>query len=80
MPETFYPSVTHGMGCMLLAGRLYEANPRCIIHVLLGACTGTYAEYICVDEEVLCRMPDSMSFQDAAALPLVTLTAWQVVT
>ncbi|KAL3143625.1 hypothetical protein ABBQ38_002422 [Trebouxia sp. C0009 RCD-2024] len=49
MPETFYPSVTHG----------------------------TYAEYICVDEEVLCRMPDSMSFQDAAALPLVTLTAWQ---
>lgn len=40
--------------------------------------TGTYAEYICVNEDQLARMPDSMSFEDAAALPLVTLTAWQV--
>ena len=39
---------------------------------------GTYAEYICVNEDQLARMPDSMSFEDAAALPLVTLTAWQV--
>lgn len=48
------------------------------MHLLLGTSAGTYAEFMCVDEEQLARMPDNMSFQDAAALPLVTLTAWQV--
>lgn len=33
---------------------------------------------MCIDEEQLSRMPDDTSFQHAAALPLVTLTAWQV--
>lgn len=49
----------------------------CFLH-LLSICAGTYAEFMCVDEEQLARMPDNMSFQEAAALPLVTLTAWQV--
>ena len=31
---------------------------------------GTYAEYICVNDDQLARMPDSMSYEDAAALPL----------
>lgn len=48
------------------------------MQLLLGICAGTYAEFMCIDEEQLARMPDEMSFQDAAALPLVTLTAWQV--
>lgn len=53
-------------------------GPCVFMHLLLGTSAGTYAEFICVDEEELARMPDRMSFQDAAALPLVTLTAWQV--
>jgi NADPH:quinone reductase-like Zn-dependent oxidoreductase len=38
---------------------------------------GTYAEYVAVDDELLANMPDSMSFEEAAAIPLAGLTAWQ---
>ncbi len=38
---------------------------------------GTYAEYVAVDENLLAKMPDSMSFEEAAAIPLAGLTAWQ---
>ncbi|MGM0839943.1 MAG: NADP-dependent oxidoreductase [Bacillota bacterium] len=38
---------------------------------------GTYAEYVAVDDELLAKMPDSMSFEEAAAIPLAGLTAWQ---
>lgn len=58
---------------------LMAKDGMCVVmHLLLDTSAGTYAEIICVDEEQLACMPDSMSFQDAAALPLVTLTAWQV--
>ncbi|MCH4825525.1 NADP-dependent oxidoreductase [Planococcus halocryophilus] len=38
---------------------------------------GTYAEYVPVDENLLAKMPASMSFEEAAAIPLAGLTAWQ---
>lgn len=38
---------------------------------------GTYAEYVAVDENLLARIPESMSFEQAAAIPLAGLTAWQ---
>jgi NADPH:quinone reductase-like Zn-dependent oxidoreductase len=38
---------------------------------------GTYAEYVAVEENLLAHMPSSMSFEDAAAIPLAGLTAWQ---
>ncbi|MWB98411.1 NADP-dependent oxidoreductase [Agromyces seonyuensis] len=38
---------------------------------------GTLAELIAVDESVLARMPETLGFADAAALPLTALTAWQ---
>ncbi len=38
---------------------------------------GTYAEYVVVDERLLARMPETMSFEEAAAIPLAALTAWQ---
>ena len=38
---------------------------------------GTYAEYVCVPTAHLAKIPDDFSFQDAAAMPLVSLTAWQ---
>jgi len=38
---------------------------------------GTYAEYVAVEENLLAQMPASMSFDEAAAIPLVGLTAWQ---
>ncbi len=38
---------------------------------------GTYAEYTLVDQDLLARKPQNISFDQAAALPLAGLTAWQ---
>ncbi|MDP2325607.1 MAG: NADP-dependent oxidoreductase [Gammaproteobacteria bacterium] len=38
---------------------------------------GTYAEYACVKAESLAAKPAPLSWHHAAALPLVSLTAWQ---
>jgi NADPH:quinone reductase-like Zn-dependent oxidoreductase len=38
---------------------------------------GAYAEYVTAPSRQFARMPDGLSFEKAAALPLVALTAWQ---
>lgn len=38
---------------------------------------GTYAEYVEVAESDIARIPDEVSFKEAAATPLAGLTAWQ---
>ncbi|OGT98720.1 MAG: NADPH:quinone reductase [Geobacteraceae bacterium GWC2_48_7] len=38
---------------------------------------GTYAEYVAVDETYVAGLPQNLSFQEAASIPLVGLTAWQ---
>lgn len=38
---------------------------------------GTFAEYIAVDRADVAPMPPSLSFEEAASLPLVGLTVWQ---
>ncbi|WP_430787983.1 NADP-dependent oxidoreductase [Virgibacillus flavescens] len=38
---------------------------------------GTYAEYTAVDEELLAKMPENLSFEEASSVPLAGLTAWQ---
>jgi NADPH:quinone reductase-like Zn-dependent oxidoreductase len=40
---------------------------------------GTYAEYVAAPAEHLAHKPDSVDFVEAAALPLVSLTAWQAI-
>jgi NADPH:quinone reductase-like Zn-dependent oxidoreductase len=39
---------------------------------------GTFAEYIAIDEDDVARKPDSLTLHEAAAVPLVSLAAWQV--
>lgn len=39
---------------------------------------GSYAEYQVVDERLVGKKPTSLSFAEAAALPLTTLTAWEL--
>jgi len=39
---------------------------------------GSNAELHCVDERIVGRMPSSLSFAQAAALPLTAITAWEV--
>jgi NADPH:quinone reductase-like Zn-dependent oxidoreductase len=56
-------------------------EPDCADYGIIGAYGGRpggYAEYIAVPVERLLPMPDSMSFTDAAAVPLTFLTAWHM--
>lgn len=39
---------------------------------------GSYAEYQCVDERIAGAKPASLGFAAAAALPLTTITAWEM--
>ncbi|MEL7296922.1 MAG: zinc-binding alcohol dehydrogenase family protein [Pseudomonadota bacterium] len=39
---------------------------------------GTHAEFHAVDERIVGRKPTSLSFGDAAALPLTAITAWEL--
>jgi zinc-binding alcohol dehydrogenase family protein len=39
---------------------------------------GCNAEYQCVDERIVGLMPESLSFAEAAALPLTAITAWEL--
>lgn len=39
---------------------------------------GTNSEYHLVDERIVGRKPSSLSFAEAAALPLTTITAWEM--
>jgi NADPH2:quinone reductase len=43
----------------------------------LGAEIGNYAELVVVDERYVARKPTSLSFAEAAAVPLVVITAWE---
>ncbi len=38
---------------------------------------GTFAEYICVSQELVCKILPNVSEPTAASLPLIGLTAWQ---
>ncbi len=39
---------------------------------------GGYAEYVCVPERNLVHKPENISYEEAAAIPLVSLTAWNM--
>ncbi len=39
---------------------------------------GTFAEYIAIDQDDVAPKPSSLTFQEAAAVPLVALAAWQI--
>jgi NADPH:quinone reductase len=40
--------------------------------------SGSYAEFQAVDERIVGRKPKSVGFAEAAALPLTTITAWEL--
>lgn len=43
----------------------------------VGGLQGTLAEYIAVDSSLLAHKSEQLSMQEAAALPLATITAWE---
>jgi NADPH:quinone reductase len=43
----------------------------------VGGLQGTLAEFVAVDADLLAHKPRNLSMREAAALPLVTITAWE---
>ncbi|MRW88651.1 zinc-binding dehydrogenase [Duganella sp. FT80W] len=43
----------------------------------VGGVPGSLAEYAAVDARLLAHMPDQLSMREAAALPLIFITAWE---
>lgn len=41
--------------------------------------TGSFAEYVAVDSEVLSIMPENLTFRDASTIPCAGVTAWQAI-
>ena len=52
---------------------------QCVSYGMVGENTdGAYAELIAVPAHIVLPIPDSLSFEEAAAAPLVFLTAWSM--
>lgn len=52
---------------------------QCVSWSMVGETRdGSYAEYVAVPAHIVLPIPDSMSFEEAAAAPLVFLTAWSM--
>ena len=72
-----------------VAVRNLQSSKRCLCSLCCQSCSdvalysdypdaGTYAEYATIQSNLLARIPDNTSFDEAASLPLVCLTAMQV--
>ncbi|MFN2394072.1 MAG: NAD(P)-dependent alcohol dehydrogenase [Bacteroidales bacterium] len=47
------------------------------VFAMLPLGIGGYSEYVCVKEDIISKMPDNISFNEAAAIPLAGITALQ---
>ena len=56
-----------------------EDRPSPAFRILGGPDPGTYAEFIAVPAENVFPKPSPLSFEEAAAMPLASLTAWRAV-
>ncbi|AFY61153.1 zinc-dependent alcohol dehydrogenase family protein [Synechococcus sp. PCC 6312] len=84
---TFYPELMPAIlgcdGAGVIAEVGSEVTQWCVGDEVLfcqgglGKRPGTYAEYAVVPSHCLARKPQPLSFTQAAALPLVTITAWE---
>ncbi len=71
--------VAPGLCCGRCAHCLAGWDPLCAGYGVIGeTCDGTQAEYALLPEGNTLPLPDSLSFEQGAAFPLVFLTAWHM--
>ncbi len=69
-----------GLGCGVCESCVSGTENLCRHYGILGeSYNGTCAEKIVVDARRAIPMPENLSFEEAAAIPLVFLTAWHMV-
>ena len=72
--------INPGLSCGLCERCLAGEDNLCPRYQILGEHRhGTYAEYVVLPEANLAPKPKNLSFEEAAAIPLTFLTAWQMV-
>ncbi|GAA6762980.1 MULTISPECIES: zinc-binding dehydrogenase [Thermus] len=72
--------VNPGLSCSHCERCLAGEDNLCPKYEILGEHRwGAYAEYLVVPEANLLKKPANLSFEEAAAIPLTFLTAWQMV-
>jgi len=72
--------VNPGLSCGHCERCLAGEDNLCPRYEILGEHRhGAYAEYLVVPEVNLLKKPQNLSFEEAAAIPLTFLTAWQMV-
>ncbi|MCB9139134.1 MAG: NAD(P)-dependent alcohol dehydrogenase [Caldilineaceae bacterium] len=70
-----------------IAGTVEAVGPGVTLHAVADAVFGDtfqddlggFAEYVCVNEKSVAKMPSDLSFEQAAAIPLAGITALQAV-
>ncbi|GIW46749.1 MAG: alcohol dehydrogenase [Deltaproteobacteria bacterium] len=74
-PVMVSPGISCGRCVYCLSGR----DNLCREYAILGEnCPGGCAEYVSVPKENILPMPKNLSFEEAACIPLVFLTAWHM--
>ncbi|HGY92746.1 MAG TPA: alcohol dehydrogenase [Planctomycetes bacterium] len=72
-------AIAPGISCGVCTACCSGRQNLCRFYGIFGETRdGTDAEWICIPEQNALPMPDDMSFVDAAATPLVFLTAWHM--
>lgn len=71
--------VNPGMSCGCCEACLSGRDNFCPKYGIVGEnMNGGYAEFICVPEQNVAQQPSNLSFEEAASIPLVFMTAWQL--
>jgi NADPH:quinone reductase-like Zn-dependent oxidoreductase len=71
--------VSPGLSCGVCAACVAGEDNLCARYSILGEHRhGGYAEYVAVPEANILLKPSRLSFEEAAAIPLVFLTAWNM--
>jgi len=71
--------IAPGLSCFKCRDCLSGSDHLCEDYKILGASTdGGYAEYVKAPQKNVISIPDTLSFEAAAAFPLTFLTAWHM--
>ena len=69
-----------GYGCGLCPECLSGRENYCLKYGIIGEhANGVQAQYVVFDESRVVHMPSNIGFEEAAAIPLVYITAWEMV-